>query len=94
MEKEQFEKLVESVREGAKILNNKKKPSRSFKIEPNRIRLIRIKHNLTQDKFAELLGISVGTLKNWEQGRRKPTGPASVLLSIAEKNPDVIFNNF
>ena len=50
-----------------------------------------MKHNLSQDKFANLLGISVGTLKNWEQGRRKPTGPANVLLNIAERFPDLLF---
>jgi putative transcriptional regulator len=88
-----FEELVDSIHEGSRILKKEIKPSRKFDIKSNEIKEIRLKHNLTQDKFAELLGISKGTLKNWEQGRRIPTGPANVLLSIAEKNPEVIFRN-
>jgi len=45
---------------------------------------------LSQNKFAELLGISVKTLHNWEQGRRKPTGAARVLLRVAARHPEVI----
>ena len=45
---------------------------------------------LSQAKFAGLLGVSVDTLQNWEQGRRKPTGAACVLLRIAAKNPDAV----
>lgn len=93
MKKELFEELLESVHEGGRILKNELQPSRIFDIKFNEIKEIRIKHNLTQDKFAELLGISIGTLKNWEQGRRKPTGPAMVLLTIVERNPEVLFSN-
>ena len=45
---------------------------------------------LSQKKFAELLGISVKTLHNWEQGRRKPTGAARVLLRVASRHPEVV----
>lgn len=41
----------------------------------------------TQEGFAELLGISIRTLQNWEQGRRDPRGPAQRLLHIASRNP-------
>jgi putative transcriptional regulator len=47
----------------------------------------RLKLRLTQGRFAELLGISVKTLHNWEQGRRKPTGAARVLLRVASRHP-------
>lgn len=50
----------------------------------------RSKLNLSQGKFAELLGISVKTLHNWEQGRRKPTGAARVLLRVASRHPEVV----
>ncbi len=93
MKKEMFDELIESIQEGAKILKNEIEPSRRFEFNTNEIKEIRLKHNLTQDKFASLLGISVGTLKNWEQGRRKPTGPANVLIMIAKNNPEAIFNN-
>lgn len=45
---------------------------------------------LSQTRFAGLLGVSVDTLQNWEQGRRRPTGAACVLLRIAAKNPDAV----
>ena len=48
---------------------------------------------LSQVRFAEALGISVHTLRNWEQGRRKPEGPALVLLRIAARHPRIIREN-
>ena len=86
-----FDELIESISEGGKILRNEIEPSRIFEVKSNEIREIRLKYNFSQDKFANLLGISVGTLKNWEQGRRKQTGPAKVLLHIADTNPDILF---
>jgi DNA-binding transcriptional regulator YiaG len=53
----------------------------------------RSKLRLSQAKFAELLGISVKTLHNWEQGRRKPTGAARVLLRVASRHPEVILED-
>jgi putative transcriptional regulator len=49
--------------------------------------------DLTQVQFAEALGISVHTLRNWEQGRRKPEGPALALLRIAARHPRVLREN-
>lgn len=48
---------------------------------------------LTQAAFAEALGISVHTLRNWEQGRRRPDGPALALLRIAARHPRVLLEN-
>ncbi|MCP3958332.1 MAG: type II toxin-antitoxin system MqsA family antitoxin [bacterium] len=48
---------------------------------------------LSQIRFAEALGISVHTLRNWEQGRRKPEGPAVALLRIAARHPRIIREN-
>ena len=48
---------------------------------------------LTQEEFADALGISVHTLRNWEQGRRSPEGPALALLRIAARHPRVIREN-
>ena len=48
---------------------------------------------LTQDKFAEAIGISVHTLRNWEQGRRKPDGSAISLLRIAARHPRILKEN-
>lgn len=48
---------------------------------------------LTQARFAEAMGISVHTLRNWEQGRRQPDGPAIALLRIAARHPRIIREN-
>lgn len=56
----------------------------------NTVAATRSKLRLTQDQFAELLGISVKTLHNWEQGRRKPTGAARVLLRVASRHPELV----
>jgi putative transcriptional regulator len=48
---------------------------------------IREKTGLSQARFAQLLGVSVRTLQDWEQGRRAPSGAAKTLLMIAQKNP-------
>jgi putative transcriptional regulator len=49
----------------------------------------RARVGLSQSEFARLLGVSVRTLQEWEQGRRAPSGPARMLLAIAHKNPRV-----
>lgn len=48
---------------------------------------------LTQEQFASAMGISVHTLRNWEQGRRHPEGPAIALLRIAVRHPRIILEN-
>ncbi len=56
----------------------------------NNVTSTRTKLNLSQSKFAALLGISVKTLHNWEQGRRKPTGAARILLRVAALHPEAV----
>ena len=51
---------------------------------------IRNKRGLSQSQFAALLGISVGTLRNWEHGRREPHGPARARLRVAQVEPDAL----
>jgi len=60
---------------------------------PEDIVALRAFVGLTQDDFAKALGISVYTLRNWEQGRRKPEGPAMALLRIAARHPKIIREN-
>jgi len=57
--------------------------------EPSEPKIIRSKLNLSQSAFAGLLGVSIRTLQDWEQGRRAPQGPAVALLRIAEQHPEV-----
>lgn len=53
---------------------------------------IREKTGLSQRQFAQLLGVSVRTLQDWEQGRRAPSGAARTLLRIAEKHPRAVLD--
>lgn len=45
---------------------------------------------LSQPAFANQIGVSVATLRNWEQGHRSPTGPARVLLALVDRNPGIV----
>jgi len=92
MEDKLFAELLESVREGGSILRGEQLPTRSFEIEKPDIKRIRTKYKLTQSEFATLLGIRLSTLQNWEQGRRVPHGPARVLLQVASKHPDAVWD--
>ncbi|MDZ7718902.1 MAG: NadS family protein [Balneolaceae bacterium] len=93
MNDEMFNELLESVKQAGDIRKSKRKPSRHTVIEEPDVAAIREKYDMTQKEFSMLLGISVGTLRNWEQGRRKPQGPAKVLLKIAEKRPKAILDS-
>jgi putative transcriptional regulator len=91
MKKELFEELKQSLREAKLIKRGRLKPGRVFHIDAKSdIVRARDKLGLSQSKFAAVLGISENTLQNWEQGRRKPTGAAKVLLKIVARHPKVL----
>lgn len=92
MKKDLFEELEASVREGAAILSGRRKASRVFRSNDIDVASLRDRFGLSQHKFAALLGISVRTLQNWEQGRRAPHGPARVLLRVAARHPQAILD--
>ncbi|MFH1947404.1 MAG: NadS family protein [Candidatus Magasanikbacteria bacterium] len=87
-----FKELLASIKQGGEILRGSRKAKRVFNFDEPDVKTIRAHYGLSQDKFAKLLGISAGTLRNWEQGRRKPDGPARVLLCVAAKHPDAILD--
>ena len=90
MKKEMFDELLESVKEAKAIKNKELKPSRAFLMREPNPKDIRTKFELTQAHFAVLMNISVHTLRNWEEGRRQPKGPAKVLLNIVAEHPEVL----
>ena len=92
MNDELFDELLASIREGGAILRGEAQPTRSFDMEAADVRSIREQYQLSQARFAALLGISPKTLQNWEQGRRLPEGPARVLLQVAAKHPDAVWD--
>lgn len=92
MNEDLFKELVASVGEGGAILRDEAEPTRTFEFEDPDVAGIREGYGLSQAKFAALLGISVRTLQNWEQGRRQPQGPARVLLRVAARSPKAVLD--
>ena len=91
MKKSEFNQLLQGVRElGAALRGDKRVIARVDRLEPDSVAGVRARLNLNQIEFARLLGISVDTLQNWEQGRRKPTGAARVLLKVAARHPEAV----
>lgn len=78
-------KLLQSVKE-----MKAGKAARVSRVEPNKVAEARSRTGLTQLEFAEVLHISPRTLQEWEQGRRKPSGPAKALIEIASRHPEII----
>jgi putative transcriptional regulator len=90
MKKELFNQLLESGRQMRAIREGKLKPARVTKLTPDHPRVVRSRLGMTQEEFADLLGVPVGTLRNWEQGIREPVGAAKTLLRIAAKHPKIV----
>ncbi len=90
MNKRDFEELVKSVRQAGAIRRRKMKPSRVTEFAPVKVKAIRRRLGRSQAEFARMIGVSVATLQNWEQGRRRPEGPARALLRVAAKNPEAV----
>ena len=88
--------IGQEILDGIKEIKKFKSGETQLKIqeikEPSPAKIIRTKLALTQSSFASLMGISVRTLQDWEQGRRTPQGPAKALLRIAENYPEVFTN--
>ena len=87
MSKEKERNIGDEILSGLKELKTGKR-GRTTKIPE--ISKTRESFGLSQAEFAKLLGVSVRTLQEWEQGRRIPSGPARTLLRIANKNPKVL----
>ncbi|HUG10597.1 MAG TPA: type II toxin-antitoxin system MqsA family antitoxin [Opitutaceae bacterium] len=91
MKETEFQNLLQGIRDaGAYMRGNKKVVTRVDRIDPGFVTAIRTKLNLSQKAFSAAFGISTSTLRNWEQGRRQPTGAARVLLRVAAKHPKAV----
>ncbi|AOM39602.1 MULTISPECIES: NadS family protein [Xenorhabdus] len=87
MDSKLFSRLTESMTQMNEIMNGERAASRETTIEAVKVKNIRQTTGLSQAGFAKLISVNVGTLRNWEQGRREPTGPAKALLKAIEKDP-------
>ncbi len=90
MRQEDFDKLVKSIKQAGAIKRGELAPSRRFEFDHLDIKEIRNKLKQSQSEFALMIGVSVSTLQNWEQGRRKPEGPARALLQVVSHNPKAV----
>jgi putative transcriptional regulator len=69
------------------LAGNRVRGVRTTHVDATDIQSIRKTANLSQPRFAKLIGVNLRTLQNWEQGRTRPTGPARALLKIVASNP-------
>lgn len=87
---ELFESIKRGLEDAIAHSKGEKSDVRLFTPEPVDVKKVREKTGLTQNQFAATFGISLGTLRHWERGDRKPHGPALVLLNAANNAPDVL----
>jgi putative transcriptional regulator len=90
MRNKDFKDLLKSIDQTREIHAGKRKPSRVFEFDPLEVKNTRKKLHVSQIRFASLIGVSIDTLQNWEQGRRVPEGPALALLKVARTNPRAV----
>ena len=90
MREKDFQNLVRSVRQAGRIRRGTLRPTRVFTFRPADVKSIRVKLGKSQSEFALMIGVSLATLQNWEQGRRMPEGPARALLKVAADNPKAV----
>lgn len=92
MDEKDFSELMESVRDLKAYMRGEDVPVRITHVPDPEPQAIRERMRLSQAEFAALLGISPRTLQNWEQGHRRPTGPAMQLLRVADKHPEAVLD--
>lgn len=90
MKQKDFERLVTSVKQAGAIRRGQFTPGRATEFRSEDVRAIRAQSQKSQKEFALMIGVSVTTLQNWEQGRRRPEGPARALPRVAAKNPQAV----
>jgi putative transcriptional regulator len=90
MKKDDFDSLVASIRQAGRIRRGEAAPSRVTEFRAVDVKAIRERLGQSQTEFARMIGVSVATLQNWEQGRRRPEGPARALLTVAAENPKAV----
>lgn len=85
-----LQELLASIRQAGRIRRGTLKPARVTTFQPADVKSIREKLKASQGEFALMIGVSVATLRNWEQGRRTPDGPALALRRVAARNPRAV----
>jgi len=88
MDKTHFDQLIKGIKQMKRHVAGKRvRGTRATHVGVADVQAIRTAANISQSKFAKLIGVNLRTLQNWEQGRTRPTGPARALLKIVASNP-------
>ena len=90
MNNRDFDRLVTSVKQAGRIRQGQLRATRVHEFDPADVKAIRARLKKSQSEFAAMIGVSVSTLQNWEQGRRVPEGPARALLKVAAEKPRAV----
>jgi len=90
MRNDDIDDLVKSVTEAGAVMRGDAQASRRIEVSRLDIKAIREGTKKSQNEFALMVGVSLGTPRNWEQGRRKPDGPARALLKVVAQNPEYV----
>ena len=87
-----FDRIMQGLKEAEAYLDGHTEGSitRHIDVPIPDVRAIRARTGLSQAEFARSIGVSKGTLLNWEQARRSPEGPARVLLALIAKDPGIV----
>jgi len=87
--------IIEGLQEAVAFSRGKKTATRVSRVKVPSVNVARArkKTGLSQVAFSNLIGVSVGTLRNWEQGRRTPEGPAKVLIALVDKRPTIVIES-
>lgn len=90
MAEETFNDIAAGLRDAIAHARGDQAKGEASRVRRLDIAAIRAKLGMTQAQFAATFGVSVGTIRNWEQGRRAPRGPARVLLLVIESDPAAV----
>ena len=85
-----FTEISEGLKDAANHAKGKKSGVLEHTPEALNVRAIREKTGMSQERFCATFGISIGTLRHWEQGLRTPRGAARVLLKVVDQNPKAV----
>jgi putative transcriptional regulator len=88
MNKKVFEELMANMRQAGDLTPARRAAARGLPVNALTIKELRSRTRLSQAQFAALLGVELATLRNWEQGRREPAGPARALLRALRNDPE------
>jgi putative transcriptional regulator len=83
-----FEELLAGVQRSREVASGTRPAAPTLQFDAITIKKLRGRTRLSQSQFAVLLGVELSTLRNWEQGRREPTGPARALLRAIRNDPE------